>query len=75
MDKIFKTLDSINTFSKKVILGASMFAVAGCNVGIVLIVYNRIVANEVELYALGSSLIQKSISVFFRVFTPEKSDN
>jgi len=64
MDKIFKTLNSINNFSKKLIFFASAFVVSSCVIGITLIMYNQTFLNQVELYSIGSTLIQKSIVVF-----------
>ena len=67
MDRIFKTLNSINSFSKKLILFGSVFVVASCIIGISLIMYNQAFVNQVELYTIGSSLIQKSTVVFAQV--------
>ena len=67
MDRIFKALNSINGFSKKLILYGSAIVVGCCIVGISLIMYNHSFTNQVELYSIGSKLIQKSIVVFSQV--------
>lgn len=67
MDKIFKTLNSINGFSKKLIFFGSVFVLGCCILGITLIMYNHSFVDQVELYAIGSKLIQKSIVVFSQV--------
>ena len=67
MDKIFNTLNSINNFSKKVLLFGSVFVISCCIIGISLIAYNHTFVNNVELYTIGSTLIQKSIVVFAQV--------
>ena len=67
MDKIFSTLNSINSFSKKIILFGSVFVISCCIIGICLIAYNHAFVNNVELYTIGSTLIQKSTVVFAQV--------
>ena len=67
MSKIFNTLNSMNNFSKKLILFGSVFVVAFCIMGISIIVYNHAFVDQVELYEIGSTMIQKSIVVFSHV--------
>ena len=67
MDKIFKALNSINGFSKKLIFFGSTFVLGCCIIGITLIMYNHSFTNQVELYTIGSTLIQKSIVVYSQV--------
>ena len=67
MDKIFNTLNSINSFSKKLILFGSIFVVSCCIIGITLIAYNHTFVNEVELYTIGTTLIQKSTVAYAHV--------
>jgi hypothetical protein len=64
MKVIFKTLNSINDFSKKMILYSSCAVLIACIVGISLIAYNTAFANDVELFTIGSTLIQKSSVAF-----------
>ena len=64
MNTIFKTLNSINDFSKKMILYSSCGVLIACIIGICLIAYNSAFAHEVELFKLGSTLIQKSSVAF-----------
>ena len=64
MNTIFKTLTSINDFSKKMILFSSFGVLVACIAGISLIAYNATFAQEAELYKIGSALIQKSSVAF-----------
>lgn len=67
MDKIFKSLNSINSFSGKIILYGSIIILAICIVGACIIGYNQIFTQEVGLYALGVNLIQTATTVFAQV--------
>lgn len=67
MDKIFKSLNSINSFSKKIICYGCVFVLLLCILGACLIFYNNIVTQEVALYEIGSTLIQTSTVVFAQV--------
>lgn len=64
MNIIFKTLDSMNSFSKKIIILSSCAVLSACIIGICLIAYNSCFAHDVELFKIGSTLIQKAITVF-----------
>ena len=64
MDKIFKTLNSINDFSKKIIFFSSFVVLITCIVGVGIIAYNSAFTHQVELFNLGALLIQKSTIVF-----------
>lgn len=64
MDKIFKTLNSINSFSKKIILFASCAVLIACIFGMCLITYNSAFVHDVELFNIGSTIIRKSTIVF-----------
>ena len=64
MNTIFKTLDSMNNFSKKIIIFSSSAVLIACIAGICLIAYNSCFAQEIELFEIGSTLIQKAIIVF-----------
>lgn len=67
MDKIIKSLNSINSFSKKIIFYGCFIVLAFCFIGASLICYNNAVTQEVELYELGSSFIQTSTVLFAQV--------
>ncbi len=67
MNIIFNTLDSINDFSKKVILFSSIAVLIACAIGVCLISYNSAFVHEVRLYTLGSTLIQKSTVAFVQL--------
>lgn len=67
MDKIFKSLNSINNFSKKIICYGCIVVLAFCIMGAGLIFYNNIFTQEVALYEIGSSLIQNSTVIFAQV--------
>jgi len=67
MDKIFKSLNSINSFSSKIILYGCVFVLAFCIVGAVLIGYNQLFTQEIGLYELGVNLIQTSTTVFAQI--------
>lgn len=64
MNMIFKTLNSINNFSKKIIFIASSFVLCACILGICLIAYNATFGNDVQLFEIGSTLIKKSCIAF-----------
>lgn len=67
MDKIFKSLNSINTFSRKIIFYGCIIVIAFCVVGAGIIAYNSLVTEEVALYQLGSNMIHTSTVVFAQV--------
>ena len=67
MDKIFKSLNSINNFSKKIICYGCIVVLAFCILGAGIIFYNNLVTEEVALYEIGSSLIQNSTVIFAQV--------
>jgi len=67
MDKIFKSLNSINSFSKKIICYGCIVVLAFCIIGACLIFYNSAVTQEVALYEIGANLIQTSTVVFAQV--------
>ena len=67
MDKIFKSLNSINDFSKKIIFFGCMIVLAFCLIGAGIIAYNSLVVKEVALYQLGTNMIQTSTVMFAQV--------
>lgn len=67
MDKIFKSLNSINNFSKKIICYGCLIVIAFCILGAGIIGYNSIVTQQVELYEIGTSFIQNSTILFAQI--------
>ena len=67
MDKIFKCLNSINTFSKNIILYGCIIVLAVCIVGAFIIGHNSALVHEVALYKLGSGMIHTSTVVFAQI--------
>ncbi len=67
MGKIFTALNSINSFSKKMIIYSSCVAIISCIIGICLITVNSAFFHNVELYKVASTLIQR-ISFAFAQF-------
>lgn len=67
MDKIFKSLNSINSFSSKIIFYGCMVVLAFCIIGACIIGYNQLFTQEINLYDLGVSLIQTSTVIFAQV--------
>ncbi len=67
MDKIFKSLNAINSFSKKIIMYGCVIVLAFCLIGACIIGYNNFSVQEVALYQLGANMIQTSTVVFAQV--------
>ncbi len=67
MGKIFTALNSINSFSKKMIVYSSCIAIMACIIGICLVAMNSAFFHNVELYNIASTLIQK-VSFAFAQF-------
>lgn len=67
MDKIFKSLNSINSFSSKIILYGCIVVLAFCIIGASIIGYNQLSVQEISLYELGVNLIQVSTTIFAQV--------
>lgn len=67
MDKIFKSLNSINSFSQKIIFYGCIFVIAFCIVGAGIIAYNNFFVQEVALYEIGSNMVQTSTVLFAQV--------
>ncbi len=68
MNKIFEKLNSINKFSKKVIIVGAIISVALCFIGLSILTYNKSFIQTISLYTLGTSLIYSAI-VLFSEFT------
>lgn len=67
MDKIFKSLNSINSFSRKIIFYGCFIVLAFCFMGACLICYNNVVTQEIALQELGKHFIQTSTVLFAQV--------
>ena len=64
MSKIVNRLNSINEYSKKIIICSSMISLLLCSVGVGIIIYNSAVLQTMSMYAIGSSLIHAAIILF-----------
>lgn len=64
MSKIVNRLNSINDFSKKIIIWSSIISLVLCTVGIGIIIYNVNTFSTLSLHTVGSSLIHASIVLF-----------
>ena len=64
MNKIFEKLNSINKFSKKVIIAGVIISAAFCLIGFSVITYNKTIAQTVSLYMFGASMIYAAITLF-----------
>lgn len=63
-NKIIEKLNSVNKFSKNVIIVGSIISIALCLIGFGVVTYNENVIQKISLYTLGSSLIYSSIILF-----------
>ena len=63
-NKIMEKLNSINKFSKHVIIAGSITSVALCIIGISLIAYNKNVLQTISMYTLGTSLVYSAMTLF-----------
>lgn len=62
--KIVNSLNSINPFSKKIIVSVSMISLALCLCGMGIILYTYFNTMTVKLQAIASSMIYSSIVLF-----------
>lgn len=67
INKIISSLNSINSFSKKIIIVGCSFVFILCALGVAVIGYNSTVANEVDLYTLGSYMVYTSCVLLAQV--------
>ncbi|MBQ9267649.1 MAG: hypothetical protein IJ217_05175 [Clostridia bacterium] len=67
MGKIVKSLNSVNSFSKNIIMTGCYISLFLCMVGILLVGYNNFVRQEVELYNVGSTMIYTAGVLFANV--------
>ena len=66
--KIVNRLNSMNDFSKKIIIYSSFIALVLCTLGVGVIIYNAHTDSTFSLQNVGSSLVHASI-VLFSQFT------
>lgn len=64
MSKIISNLNSINNFSKKIIVWVSVISLLLCIGGISIIVYNALALETISLHTIGSTMIYHSIVLF-----------
>ena len=62
--KIVKSLNSVNSFSRKIIIISCAISLFLCIIGIGLVGYNNIFVKQVELYNIGSTMILSAGSLF-----------
>lgn len=67
MSKIFKSLNSINNFSRKIIFFGCIPVLCFCLIGAGIITYNNFFTNEVALYEIGANMVQTSTVLFAQV--------
>lgn len=63
-NKIIDKLNSINKFSKKVIISGAIISIALCIIGIGIVTYNKNVIQTISLYTIGTSLIYSAFTLF-----------
>ena len=61
---IIEKLNSVNKFSKKVIIIGSILSLALCLIGLGIVTYNENVIGQISLYTIGTSLIYAAITLF-----------
>lgn len=64
VSKIVSHLNSINSFSKNIIIYISIISFALCALGLGIIAYDSIVGSTVVLHTLGSTFIYTAIVLF-----------
>lgn len=67
VQKIFERLNSINSFSKKIIKWGCTFSLLMCIAGVGIIEYNNITLNKIATYNVGSTMVYTSIVVFAQI--------
>ena len=63
-NQIIEKINSINKFSKNIIITGAVLSVALCIIGIGIITYNENVIQKISLYTIGTSLIYSAITLF-----------
>lgn len=63
-NKIIERLNSINKFSKRVIITGTIISIALCVIGIGIVTYNENVIQTISLYTIGTSLVYSAFTLF-----------
>ena len=64
MSKIVKSLNSVNSFSKRIIIVGCSISLLLCVLGMVLVGYNSLKVQQVEMYKIGSTMIHTAGILF-----------
>lgn len=64
IQKIIKQLNELSSFSKNIIKWGSLFSLAMCIMGAVIIEYNQLELNKILVYQTGSTMIYTGIVAF-----------
>lgn len=67
LKKIFDRLNSINSFSKKIIICGCTFSLILCLIGVGVIEYNNLNSNQASMYDIGSTMVYTAIVVFAQI--------
>ncbi len=67
INKVIKSLNSMNSFSRKFIMFGCIPVFLLCIAGVVVIAYNNSFVQEVNLHLIGSSMISTSCVVFTQI--------
>ncbi len=62
--KIMEKLNSVNGFSKKVIIAGAIISLAFCLIGLGIVTYSDSILHRVSLYTIGTSLIYSAMILF-----------
>ena len=62
--KIIEKINSVNKFSKNIIVIGSIVSFALCLLGVGIATYNENVIQKISLYTIGTSLIYSAITLF-----------
>ena len=64
LHKVCERLNSINSFSKKIIKYGCIFSFILCMMGATVVAYNQIALSKIALYNIGTSMVYTSIVAF-----------
>lgn len=67
--KIVNTLNSMNSFSKKIIVTISIISLALCLSGVGIIIYNYFTYNTIALHNIASTMIHSAIVIYAQFIT------
>ena len=63
-NQIIEKINSINKFSKNIIIVGAIVSIALCIVGLAIVTYNENVIQKISLYTIGTSLVYSAITLF-----------